>query len=86
MLAALAPHCAELILTQAANPRAVPADALLGAALPGGPPARVIAAPHAALRAARAVAGDRGVVLVTGSLYLLADLLRPEGAPRGSVL
>lgn len=86
MLAALAPHCAELILTQAANPRAVPADALLGAALPGGPPARVIADPHAALRAARAVAGDRGVVLVTGSLYLLADLLRPEGAPRGSVL
>ena len=44
-----------------------------------------IAEPHDALAAAREAAGPDGVVLVTGSLYLIADLLRPRGT-RGSML
>lgn len=86
MLAVLAPLCDELVLTQARNPRTLaPAD-LERALPPGSPPARVVPEPHAALRAAQASAGEGGVVIATGSLYLLADLLRPEDAPRGSVL
>ena len=36
--------------------------------------------------AARELAGPRGVVLATGSIYLVADLKRPAGAGRGSML
>ena len=38
---------------------------------------------HAALARARELAGHDGVVLVTGSIYLIADLLRRRGAPAG---
>lgn len=86
MLAALAPLCAELVLTTARNPRAVAATELVAAVPSDCPAVRIEPAPHAALAAAREAAGDEGVVLVTGSLYLLADLLRPPDAPRGSVL
>jgi dihydrofolate synthase/folylpolyglutamate synthase len=42
--------------------------------------------PHRALARARELAGDDGVVLATGSIYLISDLLRPEGAGGGSRL
>ena len=51
----------------------------------GTPPTRSVSDPHDALAAAREAAGPGGVVLVTGSLYLIADLLRPRGT-RGSML
>ena len=86
MLGALAPLCSDLVLTAARNPRAVGAEQLAGAAPHGGPAVHVEPAPHAALALARSLTGDEGVVLATGSLYLLADLLRPPDAPRGSVL
>lgn len=86
MLGELAPQCADIVLTTARNPRAVGAGALAEAVPDGGPAVHVEPAPHAALALARALAGDEGVVLATGSLYLLADLLRPPDAPRGSVL
>jgi len=87
MLGELLPLCAEVVFTQAANPRALPAPTLQSLARQlGGPPARVIADPHDALAAARAAAGPGGVALAAGSLYLIADLLRPRGAPRGSIL
>jgi dihydrofolate synthase/folylpolyglutamate synthase len=38
------------------------------------------------LALARELAGAGGVVLATGSIYLVADLLRPAGAGRGSTL
>ncbi len=87
MLGELIPLCAEFIFTSTANPRTLPPATLesLSRQL-GGPPARVVAEPHAALAAARALAGPEGVVLATGSLYLIADLVRPAGAPRGSIL
>jgi dihydrofolate synthase/folylpolyglutamate synthase len=36
--------------------------------------------------AARDLAGPEGVVLATGSIYLIADLARPVGAGRASTL
>ncbi|MCU0313224.1 MAG: hypothetical protein MUC84_04085 [Solirubrobacteraceae bacterium] len=87
MLAELLPLCEAVVVTQAANPRALPAATLQSLARQiGGPPARVVAEPHAALAAAREAAGPGGVALAAGSLYLIADLLRPPGAPRGSIL
>ena len=41
--------------------------------------------PRAALAAARDSPGPDGAVLATGSIYLIADLLRPVGA-RGATL
>jgi dihydrofolate synthase / folylpolyglutamate synthase len=35
---------------------------------------------------ARELAGPDGAVLATGSIYLVADLIRPEGARRVSAL
>jgi dihydrofolate synthase/folylpolyglutamate synthase len=39
-----------------------------------------------ALAVAREAAGRDGVALATGSIYLIADLLRPEGARGRSML
>jgi dihydrofolate synthase / folylpolyglutamate synthase len=81
MLGALMPVCAELVLTQSANPRALPAATLMSlAGQLGGPRAQTVAEPRRALAAARAAAGPDGVAVATGSIYLIADLLRPEGA------
>ena len=41
-----------------------------------GPPSEVVAEPAAALERARKLAGEDGVVLVAGSIYLLSDLAR----------
>ena len=77
MLRELLPLCAEVVFTQNANPRALPPATLesLSRQL-GGPPARTVPEPHAALDAARASAGPDGVALATGSIYLVGDLLR----------
>lgn len=88
MLAELAPLCTELVCTRAANPRALPPATLASLARQlgeGGPEVSVVHDPREALATARAAAGAGGAVVVTGSLYLLADLLRPAGA-RGSTL
>ena len=42
--------------------------------------------PRRALARARELAGPEGAVLATGSIYLVADLLRPPGARRASML
>ncbi|MEY2536129.1 MAG: dihydrofolate synthase / folylpolyglutamate synthase [bacterium] len=87
MLRALLPLCAEVVFTTSANPRALPAATLesLSRQL-GGPPARTVGEPRRALRAAREAAGPDGVVVATGSIYLIADLLRPEGVRGRSML
>jgi dihydrofolate synthase/folylpolyglutamate synthase len=87
MLAELLPVCAEVLCTQSSNPRALPAATLESLCRQLGPtPARVVADPRAALAAARTAAGPGGVALATGSIYLVADLLRPAGAARSSSL
>jgi dihydrofolate synthase / folylpolyglutamate synthase len=87
MLRVLLPLCAEVVCTSNANPRALPPATLQSlCGQLGGPPARTVAEPRRALEAARAAAGPDGVALATGSIYLIADLLRPEGARRRSTL
>jgi dihydrofolate synthase / folylpolyglutamate synthase len=87
MLRELLPLCAEMVFTTSANPRALPAatlESLCGQL--GGPPARTVADPRRALEAARTAAGPDGVAIATGSIYLIADLLRPEGARGRSMM
>ena len=75
MLSELLGRCVAAVLTQAANPRALPVDELLAAAPRGGWELHAEAEPRRALERARALAGPAGVVLVTGSLHLVGDLL-----------
>ena len=42
--------------------------------------------PRRALARAREIAGPDGGVLATGSIYLIADLVREPGAARASTL
>jgi dihydrofolate synthase / folylpolyglutamate synthase len=87
MLSALIPKCDALVLTASQNPRALPPPTLESLARQlGGPPAEVIRDPRAALARAREIAGPGGLVLATGTIYLVADLLRPAGTGRASML
>lgn len=87
MLSALLPSCGRLILTSSQNPRALPPPTLQSLADQlGGPPAEIVPKPGAALERARELAGPGGAVLVTGSIYLIADLLRPAQSGRASML
>jgi dihydrofolate synthase/folylpolyglutamate synthase len=87
MLRALAPHCAALVVTASANPRALsPATLASLAAQLSGPPTEIVPDPRAAVERARELAGPGGAVVATGSIYLVADLLRPAGARRTSAL
>jgi dihydrofolate synthase/folylpolyglutamate synthase len=87
MLATLLPMCDALVLTASQNPRALPPPTLQSlAGQLGGPPSEVIRDPRAALERAREIAGPNGLVVATGSIYLVADLLRPAGAGRASML
>jgi dihydrofolate synthase/folylpolyglutamate synthase len=86
MLKALIPHCSHIVCTTNANPRALPPATLQSLARQLGFTA--VSAerdPRTALAAARERSGPEGAVLATGSIYLIADLLRPIGA-RGATL
>jgi dihydrofolate synthase/folylpolyglutamate synthase len=86
MLQALIPHTTHIVCTSNANPRALPPATLQSLARQLG--FEAVSAerdPRAALAAARARSGPAGAVLATGSIYLIADLLRPAGA-RGATL
>jgi dihydrofolate synthase / folylpolyglutamate synthase len=80
MLAALSPLGRHVVVTSSSSPRALPAEELAPAAARFFQEVEVVPDPVAALERAREAAGQEGAVLVTGSLYLLADLavaLRP---------
>ena len=71
-----------LVATASSNPRALSAAELARLASRWFTRTEQEPDPAAALDVARAIAGPRGAVLVTGSLYLLADLAgRGEGVP-----
>jgi dihydrofolate synthase/folylpolyglutamate synthase len=79
------------VLTSSHNPRALPPPTLesLVARLGSEGEARnteLVPDPRAALERARELAGPDGVALATGSIYLVADLLRPLGHARASTL
>jgi dihydrofolate synthase/folylpolyglutamate synthase len=71
MLAAFAQLAPRLIATQSSNPRALPAAELADRARRYFTDVEDVADPSAALERARELGGS---ILVTGSLYLLADL------------
>jgi dihydrofolate synthase/folylpolyglutamate synthase len=82
MLAALSALGDTLVATASSNERALPPADLAERAKPFFKQVSTVADPAEAVAAAREAAGDEGAVLVTGSLYLLADLapFRPETA------
>jgi dihydrofolate synthase / folylpolyglutamate synthase len=86
MLQALIPHARHIVCTTNANPRALsPATLQSLARQLGFTNVSSERDPRAAVAAARELAGSSGAVLATGSIYLIADLLRPAGA-RGATL
>jgi dihydrofolate synthase/folylpolyglutamate synthase len=87
MLAALLPCCERVIFTRSHNPRALPPATLASlCAQLGGPSCELERDPRRALERGRELAGAAGVVLATGSIYLVADLLAPEGRRSASIL
>ena len=88
ILAALLPLCRRAVLTRCAHPRSLsPATlASLAAEVRPGLAAEIVGDPREAVRRARERAGGDGAVLVTGSIYLIADLVRGEEAARASRL
>jgi dihydrofolate synthase/folylpolyglutamate synthase len=87
MLAALLPCCERVVFTRSQNPRALPPATLASlCAQLGGPPCELEREPRRALARAQELAGAGGVVLATGSIYLIADLLRPVGQRSASIL
>jgi dihydrofolate synthase/folylpolyglutamate synthase len=87
MLETLLPHVDQVVFTRPANPRALsPATLVTLAEKLSGPPAETVASPRAALERARELAGPDGAVLATGSIYLIADLVREDAGARASTL
>jgi dihydrofolate synthase/folylpolyglutamate synthase len=85
MLAALSALGDTLVATESSNTRVLPADEIARLGSRWFPRTERERDPAAALAAARAIAGPDGAVLVTGSLYLLADLAAPrEDVPSGT--
>jgi dihydrofolate synthase/folylpolyglutamate synthase len=87
MLRAILPLADAAVFTRSSNPRSLPPATLeaLSAQL-GGPPAECVGDPRAALERARALAGHDGAVIATGSIYLIADLVRERHVARASRL
>jgi dihydrofolate synthase/folylpolyglutamate synthase len=77
MLEALSVLGDHLVATQSANARAIPAGDLAALAEPYFGKVDRIPQPEEARRHAIQTAGEEGAVLVTGSLYLLAELSAP---------
>ena len=72
----------SLVATGSASTRALDAEALARIAQPFFDLVEAVTDPEDALARARELAGPEGAVLVTGSLYLLADLsVRPNRIP-----
>jgi dihydrofolate synthase/folylpolyglutamate synthase len=87
MLETLLPYFDAVVFTRPTNPRALsPATLVTLAEKLGGPPAETVPEPRAAVTRARELAGSDGAVLATGSIYLIADLVREDAATRASTL
>lgn len=85
MLEALASAGKTFVATSSQSARALPAGELARRAAPFFARTELAADPGEALTRARELAGADGALLVTGSLYLLADLnVRLQGVPWGS--
>jgi dihydrofolate synthase / folylpolyglutamate synthase len=87
MLRELVPLASGAVFTASRNPRAL-SPATLSSLWDqlGGPAAEIEGDPRAAVERARALAGEEGAVVATGSIYLVADLLSEPGRRRASAL
>jgi len=86
MLAQLLRHADAVVCTACTSPRALPAATLASLVEQiGGAGATVVGDLTARSRARASWQGSDGVVLATGSIYLISDLLRAPGS-RGSSL
>jgi dihydrofolate synthase/folylpolyglutamate synthase len=87
MLAELLPLAERVVFTRCSNPRALPPGTLVSlAAKLGRREPEIVPDPRAAMERARELAGADGAVLATGSVYLIADLVRETGDARASAL
>jgi dihydrofolate synthase/folylpolyglutamate synthase len=87
MLGALLPRFQSVVFTRASNPRSLSPGTLESLARQlHGPPAETVSDPRLAVARARDLAGAQGAVVVTGSIYLIADLVREPGVARASTL
>ena len=87
MLASLLPLADRLVLTRCSNPRSLsPATLETLARKLGAGDTEIVPGPRDAVERARAVAGPDGAVVVTGSIYLVADLVREDAERRASSL
>jgi dihydrofolate synthase/folylpolyglutamate synthase len=83
------PDDGVVVCTAASNPRSLPAAELADRVeriADGRVRVEAVDPPLAALARAREIAGRDGLLSVTGSNYLLADLLREPGSPAGATL
>lgn len=87
MLEALLPLADHLIFTRCANPRSLSPATLDSLALKlGASSTEIVPDPRQAEERSRAMAGPEGAVVVTGSIYLIADLVREDGQAHASSL
>jgi dihydrofolate synthase/folylpolyglutamate synthase len=87
MLRELTPACDGVVFTRSVNPRSLSPATLAGLwERVGGGPSETAADPRAAVERARELAGPDGAVVATGSIYLVADLARPDERERASAL
>ena len=88
MLNNLLPVADRVIFTRSPHPRSLSPATLLSLSeqIDGSPPAETVADAHAAVERARQLAGPAGAVLATGSIYLIAELVRDEPVERASAL
>ena len=75
------------MLTRCTNPRALSPGTLVSLVEQlGGPECETVADPRRALERGRELAGPDGAVAATGSIYLVGDLVRQDGAARASTM
>ncbi|MEA2492813.1 MAG: dihydrofolate synthase / folylpolyglutamate synthase [Thermoleophilaceae bacterium] len=84
MMGALLPLAENVVFTRTSNARALSPGTL--AHLAERPDAVTVGDPKAALERAKELAGSDGAVLATGSIYLIADLVRVPGEARVSMI
>jgi dihydrofolate synthase / folylpolyglutamate synthase len=84
MLETLLPAAENVVFSRTSNPRALSPGTL--AHLAARPDAETVGTPKAALERAKELAGPSGAVLATGSIYLIADLVREPGMARASII
>ena len=86
-LRALLPRLSAAVFTRAPNPRALPPSTLADlASKVGSVVSEIEPDPRRAVERARELAGEKGTVLATGSIYLVAELLSAPGRRRASAL